>query len=243
MCRLTRVTVPSVDGRFVDELEPAAREKLGRLGRRRVFRAGAPLLLEGDIGLSVLVLISGRVKISATDDHGSGVLLALRGPGDIIGELAAIDGATHSASGVALEPVEAQVISADEFRSFLASEPGAALALLRVVTSRIRDTDRMRLAYGAQDTLGRVAARLSELAQTAGVPDGAGIRITVPLTQADLAEWVGSSRESVARALASLRRRRLIATARRQITVLDLEGLGTTANPRSSRPIGPRSDP
>ena len=231
MCRLTRVTVRPVDGRFVDELEPAALEKFARLGRRRVFRAGAPLLLEGDIGMSVLVLLSGRVKISATSDHGPGVLLAVRGPGDVIGELAAIDGAAHSATGVALEPVEAQVIPAAEFRSFLANEPGAALALLRVVTARIRDTDRIRLAYGAQDTLGRVAARLSELAETAGEVDGAGIRITVPLTQAELAQWVGGSRESVARALASLRRRGLIATARRQITVLDADGLRRAANP------------
>jgi CRP-like cAMP-binding protein len=212
--------------------DPAAREKLGRLGRRRVFRSGAPLLLEGDLGLSVLVLISGRVKISARSDHGPGVLLALRGPGDVLGELAAVDGEAHSASGVALEPVEAQVIPAAEFRSFLASEPGAALALLRVVTARMRDSDRMRLAYGAQDTLGRVAARLSELVESAGEVNGSGIRITVPLTQADLAEWVAGSRESVARALASLRRRGLIATARRQITVLDPDGLRRAGDAR-----------
>jgi CRP-like cAMP-binding protein len=225
MCRLTRITVPPVTRRFLDELEPRAREHLGRLGRLRRFDARAPLLLEGSLGGSVLILQSGRVKISTVADDGHGVLLALRGPGDVIGELAAIDGSAHSATGIALEPVDAQVIPAAEFRSFLTDEPGAALALLRVITARIRDADRMRLAYGAQDTLGRVAAKLCELAETSGESTAAGIRITLPITQLELAEWVAGSRESVARALASLRRRGVIATGRKEITVLDPEGL------------------
>ncbi len=100
-----------------------------------------------------------------------------------------------------------------------------ALALLRVIVSRIRDSDRLRLDFGARDTTGRVALRLVELAETLGEPCDAGIRITVPLTQEDLAGWVAASREAVARALASFRRRNLIVTARREITIVDLERL------------------
>ena len=77
--------------------------------------------------------------------------------------------------------------------------------------------------------LGRVALRLVELAEDAGEPSDQGIRITVPLTQEDLAQWVAGSREAVARALASLRKRNLVTTARREIVVTDLEGLRAAA--------------
>jgi CRP-like cAMP-binding protein len=212
---------------FLAELDAAGREAFDRLGRHRRFDAGAPLFLEGDLGGNVMVIHSGHVKVFATSDDAHGVLLAVRGPGDVLGDLSAIDNEPRSASGTALDPVDAQVIAASEFRTFLADTPGAGLALLRVVIARQRDSDRMRVEFGARDTSGRVALRLLELAETAGEPasNGNGIRIVLPLTQDDLAGWVAASREAVARALASLRRRGLITTGRREITIVDLEAL------------------
>ena len=218
-----------MDVGFLAELEPAAREQLARLGRRRRYEAGATLFLEGDLGPNVIIVYAGRVKVFATDPDGHNLLLAVRGPGDILGDLGAIDGKSRSASGVALEAVDVQVLAADDFRAFLADTPGAALALLRVVISRLRDSDRLRVEFGAHDALARVASRLVELAETSGEPSASGIRITLALTQEDLAEWVAASREAVARALASLRRRHLITTARREIVVTDLDGLREAA--------------
>jgi len=212
---------------FLAELDTAACETLSGLGRRRQFEAGAALFLEGDLGGNVMILHSGHVKVFATSDDAHGVLLAVRGPGDVLGDLSAIDNEPRSASGTALDAVDAQVLRADEFRTFLFETPGAGLALLRVVIARQRDSDRLRVEFGARDTAGRVALRLLELADMAGEPEptSGGIRITLPLTQDDLAGWVAASREGVARALASLRRRGLIATGRREITIVDLEGL------------------
>ena len=207
------------------ELGPAARDALLALGRRRRFDAGAPLFLEGDLGGNVMIIRSGHVKVFATSDDGHGRVLAVRGPGDVLGDLSAIDNMPRSAGGSALEPVDAQVIAAGDFRTFLAETPGAGLALLRVVIARMRDSDRLRVEFGALDTLARVAMRLVELAERVGEPHQGAIRVALPLTQDDLAGWVAASREAVARALASLRRRGLIATARREITVLDLDGL------------------
>ena len=221
----TRGSVSAVEAGFLAELGPAARDALAALGRRRRFNAGAPLFLEGDLGGNVMILHSGHVKVFATSDDGRGILLAVRGPGDVLGDLSAIDSEPRSASATTLEPVDAQVITADDFRTFLADTPGAGLALLRVVIARMRDSDRLRVEFGARDTLGRVAMRLVELAQTSGEPNEGAIRITVPLTQDDLAGWVAASREAVARALASLRQRGLITTARREITIIDLDGL------------------
>ncbi len=225
----TRITVGWVDVGFLAEIEPAAREQLAGLGRRRRFETGAHLFLEGDLGPNVIIVRAGRVKVFATDRDGHTVVLAVRGPGEILGDLGAIDGQSRSASGVALEPVDAQLLTAADFRIFLAETPGAAFALLRVVIGRLRDADRLRVEFGARDALGRVASRLVELAETSGEPCEGGIRITLPLTQADLGQWVAASREAVARALGSLRRRQLISTARREIIITNLDGLRDAA--------------
>jgi CRP-like cAMP-binding protein len=214
-----------MEGGFLGELGPKGRAALETLGRRRWFESGAPLFVEGDVSATVMIVYAGRVKVVASAESGYDTLLALRGPGEILGDLSAIDGHPRSATGTALERVDVQVIAADDFRNFLADTPGAGLALLRVVIARMRDSDRQRVELGARDTLARVAMRLLELATTAGQPTDEGVRIAMQLTQDDLAGWVAASREGVARALASLRRRGLITTGRREITVIDLEGL------------------
>ena len=97
--QMTRSSVGGVDAGFLAELEPAARERLARLGSRKRFDTGAPLFLEGDLGPNVIIVHAGRVKVFATDTSGHSVLLAVRGPGDVLGDLGAIDGQSRSASG------------------------------------------------------------------------------------------------------------------------------------------------
>jgi CRP-like cAMP-binding protein len=219
-----------VEGGYVAELGPEARRALATLGSQRRYESGLPLFIEGDLGGNVLIIQSGFVKVFSSGRDGATVLLAVRGPGEVLGDLSAIDNQPRSASGTALGPVVAQVITSDDFRTFLTEIPGAGFALLRLVVRRMRDSDRLRVEFGERDALGRVALRLVELASAAGERGEEGIRITVPLTQDDLAAWVASSRESVARALAALRKRGLITTARREITVLDVEGLQRAAD-------------
>jgi CRP-like cAMP-binding protein len=121
--------------------------------------------------------------------------------------------------------VEALAISASSFRDFLRTHPDAALAVLELITTRLRDADRKRAEFGSMDATGRVAARLVELADQHGQPTGSGVRIDLALSQEDLASWVGASREAVSRALRLFRERGWIATRRRGITVLDQDAL------------------
>ena len=145
-----------------------------------------------------------------------------------------IHGEPRNASGVALEPVDAQVVASDQFRQFLSHTPGAGLALERIIVARTRDSDRRRVEIGSHDTLGRVALRLLELAQLSGESRDGTVRISVPLTQDDLAAWVVASREGVAeRAPRRCDRRELIVTARREITIVDIEGLRDVTRPPS----------
>lgn len=210
---------------FLARLGPAPTADLTARGRRRRWPAGASLFLEGERSGTVVIVLEGRVKVFSLTEHGEEVLLAVRGPGALLGELSAVDGAPRGASVAALEPVEALVVPAPAFLGFLADHAGAAMVLLRLVTSRLRDADRKRVEFGAFDIPARVAGRIVELAERFGEAEGDGVRISVPLSQDELAGWVGASREAVAKALRVLRERGLVTTGRRTMTVLDLDGL------------------
>lgn len=212
-------------GEYMARLDPADRDALVERGRRRRWPAGASLFLEGDRSGTVLFVVSGRVKVFSLTEHGEEILLAVRGPGALLGEVSAVDGGPRSASVAALEPVTAVVLTASAFVEYLRSHAGAATVLLQLVTSRLRDADRKRVEFAAYDIAARVAQRLVELAERFGEPDEHGVRITVALSQDELAGWVGASREAVAKALRVLRDRGLVTTGRRTMTVLDLPGL------------------
>jgi CRP-like cAMP-binding protein len=211
---------------FLWALTPDELEALTDLGRRQRYPKGGPMFVEGEQSDRVLAILDGRVKVSVVTPDGKEVVLAVRGPGDLLGELAFIDGEPRSATATALDPVSSVVVSAADFTRFLESHPRVALLLLRMVSRRLRDADNKRAEFAAFDTVGRVASRLLELAERFGEASGAnGILITLPLTQEELAGWTGSSREAVSKALSALRAVGFIETKRRAITVLDVEGL------------------
>ena len=213
------------DQRFVDALGQGHVDALRALGRTRSFPAGAALFHEREPGDAVFVLQSGRVKLSCVTEAGREALLGIREPGDLIGEMSAIDGAPRSATAIALEPVEVLTVSRDAFVGFLDRTPGVALVLLRMIAPRLRDADRKRIEYLGQDSVGRVCSRLVELADRFGAPEGDGVHIELAITQEELAGWTGSSREAVIRALRTLRELGWIETRRRGVTLLEVEQL------------------
>jgi CRP/FNR family transcriptional regulator, cyclic AMP receptor protein len=216
---------------FGEALDDDGRRRFATLGRPRRYPGGATLFLEGDRGTAVLVIRSGRVKVRKETAEGHELVLALRGPGALVGELAALDDSNdrRSATLVALGPVVAQVIPNDDFVAFLEQHPRALLALTRIIIGRLHDADRRRAEFGAYDTLGRVARVLAELLATSGHPTNGEVRLEPNLSQHELAGLVGASRESVVRALGELRRRGLITTGRRQLVVCDVAGLAQLA--------------
>lgn len=219
-------TVPEAEpDEFMARLSPADRAALAERARQRRWPAGSSLFLEGEPSATVVVLVSGRVKVFSLTEHGEEIVLAVRGPGALLGELSAVDGGPRSASVGTLEPVQALVLPVAAFVQFLADHADAAMVLLRLVTARLRDADRKRMEFAAYDIAARVARRLVELAERFGEPDGQGVRITVALSQDELAGWVGASREAVAKALRVLRDRGYVTTGRRTMTVLDLDRL------------------
>lgn len=215
---------------FLAQLNDAQRTAMLRLGRSRTYDTGAVLFREGDPSAFAVAVQAGRLKVWCTSAEGHETVLAFRGPGDLVGELALFDGASRSATVSAVEPARVLLITADRFGELLHEHPDIGAMLLRVLAGRLRDADRKRIEFGAYDTAGRVARRLVELADDHGAPGtAASVRITLPLSQTELAGWTGSSREAVARALALLRQRGLITTDRRAIVVVDLPSLRALA--------------
>jgi CRP/FNR family transcriptional regulator, cyclic AMP receptor protein len=214
---------------FLAALEPAEQAALRERGTVRRFATGAALFHEQTVPSSVSILLDGRVKLTRVTADGRDVLLAIRGPGDVLGEQSAIDGEPRSATAVALEPVEALNLTAADFLSFVARTPSAATYMMRLLSARLRDADDKRVGFAAQDTLGRVAARLVELGERYGAEHGDGdttaLRIDLAITQEDLAAWTGTSREGVSRALQTLRSLNWVETGRRSIVILDLDAL------------------
>lgn len=210
---------------FWDRLSDAARQSLHAVGAERRHRRGAALFREGDSSESVFVLLEGRLKITKLALDGREVILELRGPGDVLGELAAIDGGNRSATGTFLTPGRALHVSAREFDRLIDHEPAVAAATLRTVAYRVRESADRALEAGKTDAMTRVASRLLQLLADAE-PDGAGQHvIKSPLSQQELAAWAGVSRDAVVRALKVARDEGWLVTGRQSFTVTDVDEL------------------
>jgi CRP-like cAMP-binding protein len=216
---------PPEPGSFLALLSAAEQTELLSRGYEKTWGPGEVIFSEGDDSTWVVVLVSGLVKACSAGVNGAEVVLAIRGVGALLGEVGAIDGRPRSATVKTLEPVTARVIRAEAFTSFLHDHPRLTLLVMQIICERWRDADRKRIEFGMYDTTARVAQRLVELAERYGIEEDGAIRLGIPLTQDELAGWVGSSREAVSKALRVLRRRGWIETGRKTVIIHDLPAL------------------
>ena len=225
----TDVIPPAADtyerSTFLAALRPEEVEDLRNRGTLRQYRKESVIMVEGENSDRVAALMSGRVKVAVNTEDGREVVLSLRGPGDLLGDLSFLDGEPRSATAMAVEDVRAVVLSSAEFRSFLEAWPHAALLLLQMLSRRLRESDAKLLEFTAYDSVGRVARRLVELAERYGAEADGSIVIDLPLSQEELAGWTGSSREAVSKALGALRSLGWIQTRRRGFSILDINAL------------------
>lgn len=211
---------------FLEALTVPERDALLAAGHLRRWSAGEVLYREGDAAASALVIVSGLVKIHKHGRGGEELILALCGPGDLLGEVTVVAGATRTADVAALQDVQAVVVAVADLRQFLTQHPRLALVLLELVFGRLRLADRRRLEFATAESLPRVTSRLLELAQRFGVRAADGtLAVDMPISQEELASWAAASKESTARALRTLRELGLIETHRKRLVVLDSDGL------------------
>jgi CRP-like cAMP-binding protein len=209
------------DATFLGDLTEVDRTALLATTRERVLEAGESLFRHGDAGSTFAILLAGRFKLVSRATTGRGVLLGLRGPGDLIGEIAILDQGGRTADVVAVEPARVAIGSADALRRILTERPAALLTLCRSLNRRLREADEGRVELAALTGHARVAVRLVQLARRYGRPSAHGVDIALPVSQDEIADWTGLSRPAVARALAEFRREGLVVTARRSLTLPD----------------------
>ena len=167
------------------------------------------------------------MRIFILSESGQEISLNVYGAGEVIGELGFLDGQPRSASAVALEPTVALALRREDFYQRLEDHPRLAMRLLEVMAARLRYTTAYAESLAFLDVNGRVAMRLLELGDRFGVqsPRGGGLELDLGLTQAELASWVASSRETVNKVLATFRDQGLIELVGQRITILDRLGL------------------
>ncbi|QCX80712.1 cAMP-activated global transcriptional regulator CRP [Streptomyces sp. YIM 121038] len=225
---------------LLDALRPRDRAALLALGTPRGYASGEVLVPERATTSYVVAILGGWAVVSVATERGQRLILALRGAGELVGELAAVDRRPRSATVTALGRVDAVVIPGDRFRGFLGSSPAVSVLVLRQLSSRLRSSDGERRSLASENVLQRLAARLVELAHRAGRhhPDGS-VTIDLPLPQHDLAASVGSTREAVAKALRLLREQGVVRTGTRRLTVTDVELLRLLAGegPSGAGPV------
>ena len=174
------------------------------------------IITEGDETDGLYIIVRGRVKIFVSDEHGKEMILAIRGPGEYLGEIAALDGETRTASVKTLEETEVFQISQDEFRTFLAEHPELSFEIIQILTRRIRDYAASLRNLAFKSVYGRIVAVLKE--NSVETPDGKRT-VTSKFTQQNIADMVGSSREMVSRVMSELLKGEYISIDNKIITI------------------------
>lgn len=192
---------------------------------RRYFREGELVFSKGDTESTTFLIASGRVKICVSSPDGRESVIAILSPGDCFGELAALDGEPRSADAVAMEDTLAWCLEKQDFSVLLDRSPYFARRLIAILTRRLRETDQHFTDLIFFDVFGRVASKLLELSESQGVNTPRGTEIPFRLTQQDLANLIGATRESVNRALRFYRDRGYISLRGQRITIISRSGL------------------
>jgi len=215
---------PWASGSFLARISPESRAELLALGVTRRLTDGWHLLVEGKRDTHVEVIREGHVKVT-TNTGGASRLLAIRLPGDILGEFAAVTGNGRSATVTACGEVVSTVIRQMDFLRFLGRHPGVANQVTATVGERLRWANDRRSDFAAFPVHVRLARVLGDIAESCGEAACDGVLIGVRLNHTELATLVGAAEDTVQRSLRVLRERGLIRTGYSRITVLDPPGL------------------
>ncbi len=193
------------------------------------FPSGHTVFVEGEPGDRLYIVISGKVKIGRRAPDGRENLLTIMGPSDMFGELSIFDPGSRTSSATTITEVRAVPMEREMVRAWIADRPEIAEKLLRVLARRLRRTNHDLADLIFTDVPGRVAKQLLRLAQRFGTQDGDVLRVSHDLTQEEIAQLVGASRETVNKALSDFAHRGWIRLEGKCVLIRDSEHLSRRA--------------
>jgi CRP/FNR family transcriptional regulator, cyclic AMP receptor protein len=199
-------------------------DQLVRLGRTVHYPKGAAIYHRGTPGDSLLIILSGRIKISNIASSSREVVLNFLAAGDLTGEMSALDGQPRSADATALDATEALLVYRRDILAALNQNPQAYLGLVTALTGKLRAVSAM-VEHNLLQMAGKAASGLLRLAGQHGRPVAGGTLVDLKLSQKDLGNYIGLSRENTSRELNRLKDEGLIRVDGASITILDLDAL------------------
>jgi CRP/FNR family transcriptional regulator, cyclic AMP receptor protein len=201
------------------ELTPPILERISAYIKRRSVPKGSTIFEKGDAGVGLIGVVSGSVKISVNSADGRDIVLNIIRPGEVFGEIALLDGRARTANATAMSDCELIVIERREFIPFLRSEPDVTLKLMEILCSRLRKTSEQVQDVTFLNLPARLAKVLLRLAATAG-PSG-----KVAITQREISQIIGKSRESTNKRLRAWSKRGWIRLERGSVTLMKTDKL------------------
>lgn len=201
-----------------EKLDEQSLKALTRVAMLRHVPRHTVVLHAGDTTDNIYFVLSGALKVQISDDEGREVILSLLGPGELFGEMGALDDHPRSATVLSVEPSELVVIGQVDFKRCLVENPDVALYIMRNLTRRLRLADRAIESLALLDVYGRVARLLLEAAETV---DGRKV-VTHKLSKQDIAKMIGASREMVSRVMRDLTAQGLVEERDGQLILVDL---------------------
>ena len=191
---------------------------------------GEVLFYEGEPGEDLFLILEGKIKLVHASTDGRESLVAVLGPGEMFGELSLFDPGPRTSTAKALTKAHALRLSNAQLMPWLAGRPEVAASLLQALARRLRRTNEAMADLVFSDVPGRVAKALMELGEKFGALTPNGLLVTHDMTQEELAQLVGASRETVNKALADFAQRGWITLESRQVLILDVDRLGKRAH-------------
>ena len=200
------------------DLDPEALDQLCRYAKHSSLKRGATIVSKGDPGNSLIAVISGTVKISVSSPDGRSAILNLIGPGETFGEVAVLDGQARTADATANTNCEIYVIDRRDFLPFVRSQPALAMKFIELLCTRLRWTSDQVEEVILQDLPGRLASALLRLTEKHKLAQGGR---TIAITQQEISEMVGMTRESINKQLRAWATRNLVRLEHGAIVVLN----------------------
>lgn len=186
---------------------------------------GERLFSEGDDGDKLYIILEGKIKLTKAAPDGRENLLSVHGPGEMFGELSLFDPIPRTSSATAVTSARLAGLAHDDLRTWLSSRPEVAMHMLQALAQRLRRINDVKADLVFTDVPGRVAKALLDLADRFGVQTPEGVQVNHDLTQEELAQLVGASRETVNKALADFTARGWIQLAAKSVLVTDTDRL------------------
>jgi CRP/FNR family transcriptional regulator, cyclic AMP receptor protein len=214
---------------LLGQLEPDEMKRVLAFARIERFSTGEVIFRRGEPGHGMMIVINGRIKISVSSSDGKEAVLAVLGRGEVLGEMAIIDGKERSADATAMAPTETLSIHRRDFIPFLERQPATCIRLLGIMSERLRRTSELIEDRSFLDLPGRLAKTLIDMGRTDGFETDDGLKVELAMSQRSFGAMLGASRETVNKQLKAWQDDGLILTGRHYVVLIDPERLARSA--------------